>query len=390
MRIVVHDYSGHPFQAQLSRELAKRGHTVWHLTSADFQTPKGKLDADDATGGRLTTKALSLGEVFQKDSFVKRRSQEIAFGRLVGAEIEQIRPDVVLSSNAPLDTQRGILAATRRAGARFIFWVQDLYGEAIHRILSDKFSLLGDLIGRHYKAMEYRMLRASDAAVVISDDFKPILKRNGVDPARTHTIENWAPLGELAYTPLGDRKPGAPVRFLYTGTLGFKHNPELLLAIAALPGVEVRVHSEGRVANELKEKGKDLPNLAVQPWVPFDQLPATLASADVMVAMIEADAGVFSVPSKVLTYLCAGRPILASIPPENLAARILTGAGAGLVSPSGDAEAFVANAAQLAGSADLCRQMGAAARGYAETTFSIGTIGDRFEALIEGAVKARA
>jgi glycosyltransferase involved in cell wall biosynthesis len=386
VRIVVHDYSGHPFQAQLSRELARRGHEVWHLTSADFQTPKGKLDADDATGGRLTTKALTLGEVFHKDSFVKRRGQEVAFGKLVGREIEQIRPDVVLSSNAPLDTQAGILKATRKAGARFIFWVQDLYGEAIYRILSAKFSLLGRMVGLHYKALEYRMLRASDAAVVISEDFKPILKRNGVDPARTHAIENWAPLDELAYTPMGERPAGKPVRFLYTGTLGYKHNPELLVSIAALPNVEVRVHSEGRVASELKARAENLPNLTVLPWVPFDELPATLASADVFVAMIEADAGVFSVPSKVLTYLCAGRPILASIPPENLAARILTGAGAGLVAPPGDDAGFVDNARKLAESAELGRKMGGAARGYAEATFNIKTIGDRFEALIGQAV----
>ncbi len=32
MRILVHDYSGHPFQAQLSRELARRGHDVVHST----------------------------------------------------------------------------------------------------------------------------------------------------------------------------------------------------------------------------------------------------------------------------------------------------------------------------------------------------------------------
>ena len=39
-----------------------------------------------------------------------------------------------------------------------------------------------------------------------------------------------------------------------------------------------------------------------------------LASADVLVALLETDAGAFSVPSKVLTSLSAGRPILAAIP----------------------------------------------------------------------------
>lgn len=360
---------------------------MWHLTSADFQTPKGQLAGDEALAGRLTVKALSLGEVFHKDSFVKRRSQEQAFGRLVGAEIQQIKPDVVLSSNAPLDTQKGILEGTRRAKATFIFWVQDLYGEAIARILTSKFSLFGQAVGMHYKALEYRMLRASDAVVVISDDFKPILARNGISAGRTTTIENWAPLNEMPYTPLPDRGD-ADVRLLYSGTLGYKHNPELLVALAGLPKAQMAVYSEGRVANELKAKAQELASLHVHPWVPFEDLPATLGSADVLVAMIEADAGVFSVPSKVLTYLCTGRPILASIPPENLAARILTSAGAGLVSTPGDTAGFLANAKRLADSPELRREMGAKARAYAEATFDIGTIGDRFEKLIGDAAKA--
>lgn len=43
MRILICDYSGHPFQVELSRGLAARGHAVLHLHFADFQTPKGNL-----------------------------------------------------------------------------------------------------------------------------------------------------------------------------------------------------------------------------------------------------------------------------------------------------------------------------------------------------------
>ncbi len=40
MRILVHDYSGHPFQAQLSRELARRGHDVVHSTCTAYVSGK--------------------------------------------------------------------------------------------------------------------------------------------------------------------------------------------------------------------------------------------------------------------------------------------------------------------------------------------------------------
>ena len=44
MHLLIHDYSGHPFQVQLSRALARRGHRVTHLYNASNPTtPKGGL-----------------------------------------------------------------------------------------------------------------------------------------------------------------------------------------------------------------------------------------------------------------------------------------------------------------------------------------------------------
>jgi len=43
LKIVVHDYSGHPFQVELSRELARRGHTVHHCYSDSISTWQGAL-----------------------------------------------------------------------------------------------------------------------------------------------------------------------------------------------------------------------------------------------------------------------------------------------------------------------------------------------------------
>ena len=57
LRIAVHDYSGHPFQVQLSRALAERGHEVLHLYSTRFQTPRGPL----AGGPMIRPRSQSRG-----------------------------------------------------------------------------------------------------------------------------------------------------------------------------------------------------------------------------------------------------------------------------------------------------------------------------------------
>ena len=83
MRILISDYSGHPFPVELSRELVRLGHTVRHLHFAGFQTPKGKLlvQADDPPS--LEIEGITLGQPFAKSSFVKRWRQERAVGRAI-------------------------------------------------------------------------------------------------------------------------------------------------------------------------------------------------------------------------------------------------------------------------------------------------------------------
>lgn len=69
VKVLVHDYSGHPFQAQLSRSLARRGHTVVHSSCAAYVSGKGDLDAHGTPGLRFAT--IGSGQV-KKQSFLVR------------------------------------------------------------------------------------------------------------------------------------------------------------------------------------------------------------------------------------------------------------------------------------------------------------------------------
>ncbi|MEX0612171.1 MAG: hypothetical protein WD229_08615, partial [Pirellulales bacterium] len=129
---------------------------------------------------------------------------------------------------------------------------------------------------------------------------------------------------------------------------------------------------------------ENLKSLRCLGFQPFKALPEVLGSADVLVAILEADAGVFSVPSKVLSYLCAGRPLLLAVPKENLAAKIVLESGAGLVVEPTDIVGFCTAAERLIESPPLRDELGHAARRYAETHFDIRRIGDQFETILRG------
>ena len=126
-----------------------------------------------------------------------------------------------------------------------------------------------------------------------------------------------------------------------------------------------------------------LENLIVLGYQPFRQMPDVMASGDVLVTTLEPDAGIFSVPSKSLSYLCAARPQLLAVPLDNLAAKIVIKNNAGLAVPSGDVNAFIRSVEMLVKDAALRETCSRNARMYAEHTFNIQTIVDQFESILK-------
>lgn len=378
MRIVVHDYVGYAFPAQLARALARRGHDVLHLHCRDFVAGKGKLARveDDPPG--LAFDSVGLETEFAKYDVPRRVRHERATGTELARRIAAFRPDVVLSSNTPLIVQRALIRTTHATGARFVFWQQDVISRAARRVAG---AAAGWLAAR----LERRLVRQSDAVVVISDDFLPLLRTWGVNESRVTVIENWAPLDELPVVPRANAwsaEHGLDGRFvfLYTGALGVKHDPSLLLELARCAGRRdgcVVVVSEGPGAEWLAEQEE--PALRVLPYQPYERLPEALGSAEVLVAILEPSAAGFSVPSKVLTYLCAGRPLLVSVAPDNLAALVVERSKGGVVVPPSDPAALVAAAEELMGDANRRAELGRNGRAYAETAFDIDAIALRFE-----------
>lgn len=396
MRLVVHDYAGHAFPAQLARALAGRGHEVLHLQCASFVSGKGRVEGEPEDPESLAFEAVVLDADFAKYDVRRRIAHERELGRRLTERIEAFRPDAVLS-NAPLLVQAAVQRRCRALGAGFVFWQQDVMSTAARRVLGRRSRLLGGAAELGVSELERRLLRRSGGVVVISEDFRPQLRRWGVDEARVEVIENWAPLAELPVLPrenawAAEQGLGAKTVYLYSGTLGFKHDPSLLLELARWArehDAVVVVVSEGPGADWLAEHGRDEPALRLLAYQPYARLPEVHASADVLVALLEPEAGAFSVPSKILTYLCAGRPLLVSVPEDNLAARVVERSGGGIVVPPGDAPALVVAAEELLADEGLRAELGRAARLYAEFAFDLDAISDRFERLLARAASAR-
>ncbi len=391
MRIVIADFGGYAFIAQLARELARRGHHVRFSCFADLQSPKGGLRVGGDDPPSFSLRAISLHEPFHKYSFFQRRGQERRLGKAFADDAIAYGADVVVAANMPLEVLLALQAGLKGRAIHFVYWLQDIISMAMKDILTRKLGVVGRLAARYYAWREGQVLRRSDVLVTISASFLDVLGKNR--PSRSHVIPNWAPLDELPVMPRDNEWArahdlvGRKV-LLYAGTMGLKHNPDLIvqaaLRLRALPDARVVVVSEGLGADYLAEqkRAQALDNLLLLPYQPPEQIASMLASSDVLTAFLDRQAAQFSVPSKILSYFCAARAPLLAISGDNMAALSVRENALGVVVEPDAAADFADAAFRLLMDDELRAQYAGRARAFAEANFDIGRIASQFEEII--------
>ncbi len=397
MRILLHDYSGHPFQVELSRELSRRGHAVTHSFCPGWQSGKGKLAAEP--GESLVFEPVGPTEPIDKRNFVKRLMVELVVGWQLLRQVRRTKADVAMLSNAQIPTLVVFAIGMVLLRRPWVLWHQDVYAVAIRSFAG------GGKLGRGFRLVaaiftvaERWVSHRSSAIVAIADSLVDVHEEWGTADKVT-VIPNWAPVDEIVPV---ERKNDWAVEhrlddtftLLYSGTLGLKHNPELLVRLARGvldAGVDARlvVVNTGPATEVLAAEAErlDVP-LTLLPFQPYERLSEVLGAGDVLVVLLEQDAGAFSVPSKTLSYLCAGRPVLGLMPAENLAAALIEKVD-GLVLAPADASVPAAAtwAAGLAGDGARRDELGRAARALAESEFALPGIADRFETILRGVAR---
>lgn len=388
MNILVNDHAGHSFTLQLSRKLASLGYNVLHSYSTSFQSPKGDFQRKDTDAISLTIFPITNAHEFKKYSLIKRRRQEIEYAKILINKLVLFKPDIVLTGNTPLFVQAHLQDYCKKNHIKFIYWCQDIYSFAIEKILRKKIGLLCYPLWYYFTYLEKKLLNSSDHIITITDDFNVIFKRWGINNAIT-CIPNWSAFIYEEKAPKINQwsqkyNVKDKICITYSGTLGLKHNPKIILESAILlqsnQNVLFIVISEGLGAEYLKreiEKNK-ISNILLLPFQEFSSMPLVLGAADILFAILDNDAGVFSVPSKVLTYLCSEKPIVLALPEDNQSAKLVLKLEAGYCVSSSDSFGFTQKIQSLIDNKELRKQMGQRGRIYAEQNFDISKIALEF------------
>ncbi len=396
MKILVHDYSGHPFQVELSRELARRGHDVTHSFCPGWLSGKGHLEAEP--GETLVFDPVGPTSPIEKDRFLKRLLLELWVGVALLRQVRRTRADVAMLSNAQIPSLVVFALGMMLMRRPWVLWHQDVYAVAIRSFAGAKLGRGFRIVASVFDVAERWVSHRAAAVVAIADSLVGVHEEWGT-AGKVTVIPNWAPVDEIVPV---ERKNDWAVEhhltdtftLLYSGTLGLKHNPALLVQLARGvrdAGADCRlvVVNTGPATEVLRAEAARLDiEITLLPFQPYERLSEVLGSGDVLVVLLEQDAGAFSVPSKTLSYLCAGRPVLGLMPEENLAATLVERVG-GMVLPPQTASVPVAAdwLARLAHDPIGRDDLGTAARRLAEREFALPQIADRFEAILAGVAR---
>jgi glycosyltransferase involved in cell wall biosynthesis len=317
------------------------GPTQAWVHRARYIGPKGRRLADELHGRSGVDLALrrasSLGRrLLVPDENVTWNAtaipKAIAIARREGI-------DVVLTTSPPASVHLIGAAVQAATGAKWVADLRDSLGAHPHRASDRRLVRMKEKTSKGVALLVARRANAIVAAADAIADEARALKPRG----RVVTIANGSDFDDFAgmtYT-RGDR-----LRITHAGSFFGKRDPRPFLqalADSGLDDVTVRFVGDFRPADSEFMESLDLADrVELVPYVTRRRSLELQRDSDVLLLLIpEADGrgrGVLS--GKVFEYLAAERPVLALVPPDGAAARLVRDAGAGVVAAPDDVDAI--------------------------------------------------
>jgi len=311
------------------------------------------------------------------------------------ALLMQSKPQLIFAVFQPLSVGVTLPLLARLKGAKLILNVQDLHPD----VPIELGMIRNPLMIKVLRAVERFGYRRANALAVICDTFKEHCIAHGANAGNVEVIPNWIDLNEIQPS---DRNNTVRERFglsglhfvvLYAGTVGWVSGAGVMLQTAVrlrdLPNVRIVFVGEGPLVPELKREAQalGLDNVVFAPFQPREMLPQVQAMSDVSVVSLRAGKGRASVPSKVLGYMAAARPVLASVDADSETARTIRLADCGWLIEPENSEKLAEAIRSMQGDAALRQHLGDNGRKFLENNYARTTVTDKYVEFFKRIVK---
>jgi len=342
LKIHVHDFSGHPFQFELSETLAALGNEVLHSYCQDFET--GKFAQSRALSSlNLKISPIAIKSSFPKYSYLQRLIYEVKFACELKKVHKTSNADLIVVSNLPLFS--AFIFYLLSKNEKKILWHQDIYSVAISKLLFQNRVIIKKMASALLQYLEKSVVLKSDFVVSITENFLKQYQNWRIPKRKLVVIENWAstrdfyPIEHSDQILDQDDNLARPERLIYAGSLGLKHNIDLLLNLERELNkesirFEVQVITSKASVEIINNSKSQHQQISAHEFVPLEELAQLFSFSQWGIVLLEDNASSFCVPSKTLSYIGCGLPVLGLMSRENPAAKLIEECGGFVLEPS--------------------------------------------------------
>lgn len=363
---IYHDPEPIPKTGELARELQRRGHEVTVVTAFPHY-PSGELYA----GYRLAPwrwevrDGVRVLRTFIYPYHGRRSSLRMVnylTWMLSSMQAAWLTPacDVLYVWHPPLTVGVSAWVISKLKRVRYVYDVQDLWPESA---LASGLMTPGRLVDFLHRLADWVYARAP-RVFVVSRAAAEHLRDRGVDPAKISVAQHW--VDTTAFQDRSSRDIRAEYgwrdRFvlMFAGNIGMVQGLETIVEAAVLVRRSVNAYfvfvGDGADRARLEQLTADrrLTNVQFVGRHPASEMPAFLRAADaVLVHLRPSGIAEYAIPTKILSYLAASRPILCAA--GGASAELVRDADAGLITKPGDAIGLAGAVERLASMAPQAR-----------------------------------
>ncbi|MFA6169610.1 MAG: glycosyltransferase family 4 protein [Candidatus Margulisiibacteriota bacterium] len=379
---------------ELANDLKNKGHEVVVVTRFPRHIPRelwpensGGLFIEEIREGVRVIR-VNIPQLSRKIPLFRELEHVLNIVCLAVAAARAGRTDVTLVYSPPIVVGYAAVLVRLITGSRVVMNVQDLFPQS----LIDLGLMKNRLFIRAARFLEKLIYRLVDRITVMSESNKTIVEKTAGDPDKVTVVYNWV---DTEFIKPEDKhnefreKLGLDDKFVLTfaGCIAESQDMEIIFNCAKLLTAEDKIvfllagNGPKHAETEAKWRELGLKNVIMIPIQPRDKYVKLLAASDVGLLTLNASVATPVVPSKMLSIMSAGRPILASLPLSGDAPKFIERAGSGLVVKAGETAAFRDAVLKLFRDRALGESCGRRGREWVVNHYSLAVCSKKYEEL---------
>lgn len=366
----------------IAKELAENGHEVTVYSTQPSYKQQYEVDEQpwvEEMDGFLV-KRIKVAREKGKSPFLRLFSI-LRFTLSLLRRLVTDKPDVIMiATTPPIIGGLVVRLSSWLAGAQYIYHCQDLYPEVakISGVLKD------GIFNKFLMALDRKTCDKALRTIVLSEDMKQSLLARGCEGSNISVINNFelksfSDVMSVDITKDMVRKEGV-FRVLFAGNIGKFQGLETVIdaahKLSEKGNIEFVFLGEGAAVAALKEQASELLGKTIKF---FGHQPISIARkliADSQLCVVSLNEGVYkyAFPSKTMTYLCEGVPVLMMVEPESGLSKMVRDEKIGVVISPGDSAKFAEQVINLENDSKSLEMMKRAVNKYSSHHFKIESV----------------